>query len=149
MKCLGNSKIDGRSIAWAQQEYEFFVGHIFCEGNFCTNRLAFYGFSINKIYWQNDIPPFIRAEYKRNRMGLPSFICLQNFWVLIFVSLGLLFVLLILTKFSVVLLLHVGFIKKKDSNTQYANINNTMKAFHHYIFTVVEITMKSNWYMKI
>jgi len=55
------------------RQMNFLVTHIFREGNCCANRLANIGMSCNSLLWMNEIHSQARADYIRNRLGLPYF----------------------------------------------------------------------------
>lgn len=51
----------------------FYVSHIFREGNTCANKLASFGLTAPGFLWWDTIPPFIREDLFGNRFGLPSY----------------------------------------------------------------------------
>ena len=55
------------------RQMNFLVTHIFREGNCCADRLANIGMSCNSILWMNEIHLQVRADYIRDRLGLPCY----------------------------------------------------------------------------
>ena len=51
----------------------FLITHIFREGNCCADRLANIAMSCNSILWMNEIHLQVRADYIRDRLGLPCY----------------------------------------------------------------------------
>jgi ribonuclease HI len=51
----------------------FFVTHIYREGNHCADKLANLGLSLQGYTWWSCIPPQLAVDYDRNRLGFPSF----------------------------------------------------------------------------
>jgi ribonuclease HI len=49
------------------------VTHIFREGNCCADKLANIGLTTDTFIWMDDIPIQVRADFTRNRLGLPCF----------------------------------------------------------------------------
>lgn len=51
----------------------FFVSHIYREGNSCADRLAAYDLANQSYFWWDTIPQFLNVDFFRNRVGLPSY----------------------------------------------------------------------------
>jgi ribonuclease HI len=51
----------------------FFVSHIYREGNHCADKLASLGLTLPGFTWWNQIPPQLRDDFGRNRLGMPSY----------------------------------------------------------------------------
>jgi len=51
----------------------FFVSHIFREGNQCANGLVNFGLSLSHLTCWNQVPPFIQKFYVENKIGWPMF----------------------------------------------------------------------------
>ncbi|MCI11169.1 ribonuclease H protein [Trifolium medium] len=47
--------------------------HIFREGNTCADKLANEGLALSTYTWWGLIPPCIRDEFLRDKLGLPNF----------------------------------------------------------------------------
>ena len=54
-------------------DMNFFVTHIFREGNSCTDSFANLGLELSSFVWFPSLPSQIRLEYVKNRLGLPNF----------------------------------------------------------------------------
>jgi hypothetical protein len=52
---------------------DFFVSHIYREGNHCADKLASLGLTLHGFTWWNQISPKIKGDFGRNRMGMPYF----------------------------------------------------------------------------
>jgi len=52
---------------------QFYVTHIYREGNKCADTLANYGLNITSYYWFSQAPDNIRVDLVRNKLGLPNF----------------------------------------------------------------------------
>lgn len=52
---------------------QFYILHIFREGNHCADKLASFGASSQADMWWDLIPPFINVDFFRNRFNLPSY----------------------------------------------------------------------------
>jgi hypothetical protein len=51
----------------------FFVSHIYREGNACADAFANLGLGlVNFVYW-NVVPQFVCDSFTRNEMGFPCF----------------------------------------------------------------------------
>jgi len=57
------------------QGLNFCASHIYREGNVCADSRANFGLSLASLdlFWFDIIPAFVRGEYIRNRLGMPSF----------------------------------------------------------------------------
>jgi hypothetical protein len=51
----------------------FFVSHIYREGNHCADKLASLGLTLPGFTWGNQIPPQLRDDFGRNRLGMPFY----------------------------------------------------------------------------
>jgi hypothetical protein len=51
----------------------FFISHIYREGNHCADKLASLGLTLHGFTWWNQIPPKIKGGFGRNRLGMPYF----------------------------------------------------------------------------
>ncbi|KAK2361038.1 hypothetical protein QL285_086244 [Trifolium repens] len=51
----------------------FFVSHIYREGNHCADKLAGLGLTLPGFTWWNQIPPQLRDDFGRNRLGMPFY----------------------------------------------------------------------------
>ncbi|CAJ2641500.1 unnamed protein product [Trifolium pratense] len=51
----------------------FFVSHIYREGNTCADKFANLGLSILTLNWWCNVPPHISDDFVRNRLGLPFY----------------------------------------------------------------------------
>ncbi|XP_058726803.1 uncharacterized protein LOC131598195 [Vicia villosa] len=54
-------------------KWNFMVSHIFREGNSCADALATHGLSLPDYALFSSIPPFLRADFVKNRLGMPFF----------------------------------------------------------------------------
>lgn len=57
----------------ATNNMNFFVSHIFREGNTCADGLANLALAQSAHVWFPTVPDCIRAEFVRNRLGLPNY----------------------------------------------------------------------------
>lgn len=60
----------------------FNISHTFREGNVCANKLATHGLTCQGIVWWDLVPIFIKEEFNRNRLSLPSFRLRKSFILL-------------------------------------------------------------------
>ncbi|GAU35907.1 hypothetical protein TSUD_69400 [Trifolium subterraneum] len=51
----------------------FFISHVYREGNNCADKLASLGLSLNQFTWWDNPPMVIRGDLFRNRLGLPCY----------------------------------------------------------------------------
>jgi ribonuclease HI len=51
----------------------FYVSHIFREGNHCADKLANLGLSLPDFTWWDCIPPLLLDDFGRNRLGMPYY----------------------------------------------------------------------------
>ena len=53
----------------------FFVSHIYREGNVCADGMTNFGLSLLylELAWFSNVPTFLRGEYIGNRLGMPCF----------------------------------------------------------------------------
>jgi hypothetical protein len=51
----------------------FYVSHIYREGNHCANKLANLGLSLPTFTLWDHIPPVLLDDFGRNRLGMPYF----------------------------------------------------------------------------
>ncbi|CAJ2651412.1 unnamed protein product [Trifolium pratense] len=51
----------------------FYVSHIYREGNHCADKLANIGLSLHGLTWWNHIPTRLQGDFIRNRLGMPYF----------------------------------------------------------------------------
>jgi ribonuclease HI len=51
----------------------FYVSHIFREGNHCADKLANLGLSLPNFTWWDCIPPVLLDDFGRNRLGMPYY----------------------------------------------------------------------------
>jgi ribonuclease HI len=49
----------------------FYMSHIYREGNHCADKLANIGLSLNGLTWWNHIPLELQGDFVRNRLGMP------------------------------------------------------------------------------
>jgi ribonuclease HI len=48
----------------------FYVSHIYREGNHCADKLANLGLSLNVFSWWNHVPPLLLDDFGKNRFGM-------------------------------------------------------------------------------
>jgi len=51
----------------------FIVTHVYEEGNHCADKMTTIGLTVQHSEWLDQIPPQIRSDFVRNRMGTPYF----------------------------------------------------------------------------
>ncbi|KAK2443569.1 hypothetical protein QL285_014658 [Trifolium repens] len=51
----------------------FYVSHIYREGNHCADKLANLGLTLPNFTWWDHIPPVLLDDFGRNRLGMPYF----------------------------------------------------------------------------
>ncbi|GAU42668.1 hypothetical protein TSUD_398740 [Trifolium subterraneum] len=55
------------------RQMQFIISPVYREGNYCADKLASLGITLNAYTWWSSPPLCIRDDLTRNRLGLPSF----------------------------------------------------------------------------